>query len=100
MIVYRLIIKNKQFICYFLKVLLTFSSNKFIFCCYINLLNKQILKKIYPYCSSFIIGFCGKLYLGWKLCHPIKLIQELSDEFSIKYLKDLDPWSRDLVFYK
>jgi hypothetical protein len=38
--------------------------------------------KRYVGCSSFIIGFCGKLYLGWKLFYNKEIINESGYNFN------------------
>jgi hypothetical protein len=53
-------------------------------------LNKDIQKK-YPHYNYFIIGFCGKLYIGWKLYHEGI---PYHDEFGFKKI----PFMTDITY--
>lgn len=47
-------------------------------------------KKKYPHDSYFIIGFCGKLYLGWKLYSEVKRINYSDSNAKIDIIYSVD----------
>lgn len=57
---------------------------------FLNVNHVHTDSKKYDRCDSFIIGFCGKLYLGWKLHYRIK----------VKYFNGLveDEWRTDIIY--
>lgn len=51
---------------------------------------KKELRTVYPECSSFIVGFCGKLYLGWKLYSEGKVLPYGGKELITTFTYDAD----------
>lgn len=73
---------------------------------FLNLNNYSVYKKSkYGGYSAFIIGFCGKLYIGWKLymedpksiCSPSDLITDITYDYELvkKYIKTIG-WHSNL----
>jgi len=52
--------------------------------------------KYYDDCSPFIIGFCGKLYVGWKFYNGNKC-DIIYDEDFVKENVKLNRWNRSLI---
>lgn len=63
---------------------------------------KKEYQKNYPHMNYFIIGFCGKLYVGWKLCYEIlqgiggskELITEIiyDEDYILSMIDDKYSW--------
>jgi len=80
-------------------------NNPFLNISYLDVDNKK--SKKYHLCESFIVGFCGKLYLGWKFYYNVEdkfnypsyntkcdIIYDF--EIAKKYLKE-EYWSHKLI---